>query len=115
LKELSAMKTLKKATLLILGILVATFTILCQVSVGEPKNLEDLEKEQFMLIETILNEIEVQEKNASLQDNLYKIFNNDNKLVFETRNAEDQKLKSLINKSDLLTTINNISYYKLSR
>ena len=109
------MNKLKKTALLILGILVATFSLMFQVCYGGTGSTGDHEEAEYQLVETILNEIEVEKSSTILQDNLYKIFNNDNKLVFETRNSEDQKLKNLLNKSDLLTTINNIYYYKLSR
>ncbi|MBR9999506.1 MAG: hypothetical protein KFF73_11070 [Cyclobacteriaceae bacterium] len=108
------MKNIKKLTLLILGILVATFTLLSQMSFAGTNNLEDLEREQYQLVETIITEIEKETNTKILQD-LYKIYNNEHSLVYETRNDEDQKLNNLLNKSDLLTTINNISYYKLSR
>jgi hypothetical protein len=109
------MNKLKKTALLILGILVATFSLMFQVCYGGTSSTGDHEEVEYQLVEEILNEIEVEKNSTILQDDLYKIFNNDNKLVFETRNSEDQKLKNLLNKSDLLTTINNIYYYKLSR
>ena len=105
------MKKLKRATLLILGIMVAALTFSGGFASANPKDLGDIEEEQYLLAEKILTEIEV----TIPQNNLYKVYNADNRLVFETRNTEDQKLKILLNKSDLLTTINNTHYYKLSR
>ena len=108
------MNKLKKTALLILGILTTAFSLMIQVQAA-PGSTGDYEVAEYKLVETILNEIEVEKNSTVLQGDLYKIFNIDNKLIFETRNAEDQKLKNLLNKSDLLTTINNINYYKLSR
>ncbi len=66
------------------------------------------------MVASLVNEIEMETNNLLAEKLLYKVYNDENKLVYESRNPEDQKLKNLLNKSDLLTTIDNISYFKLS-
>lgn len=109
------MKNLSNRALLILGILIATLTLVNHWSLANTKSMVELEKEQKQLVAALVDEIEMETNILSTVNSLYKIYNADNKLVYETRNSEDQKLKNLLNKSDLLTTIDNISYFKLSR
>lgn len=45
---------------------------------------------------------------------LYKIYNTDNKLVYESRDADDERLKCFLKRSDLLMTTDSSSYYYLA-
>lgn len=47
--------------------------------------------------------------------NVYKIYDTDYNLVYESANKQDQKLKCLLSKSDLVTETNNTHIYQLSR
>jgi lipopolysaccharide export LptBFGC system permease protein LptF len=110
---------MKKAIInsfLLAGIFLATITLVSNGALASPSTLEDLEKEQYQLAESIMNQLDRETiRNMTDENNLFKVYNTKDQLVFETRNSNDQKLKILIGKSDLLTTINNITYYKLSR
>jgi len=109
------MKNYSNKILLIIGIFVATLTFCNNFSLADSNSNEFFEIEQYQLVESIIYELD-RENNINVTDNIiYKIYNCDNKLIYETRNNKDQKLKMLLNKSDLLTTIDNISYFKLSR
>ena len=44
----------------------------------------------------------------------YKIYNSDKKLVYECRDANDERLKSFLKRSDLLMTTDSSSYYYLA-
>jgi len=109
------MKHLSKKAVLISGILVALLTLSQHASWADSRSLEKLEKQQDQLVASLVSEIEMEAKEIMSEKLVYKIYNYDNKLVYESRSSEDQKLKNLINKSDILTTIDNISYFKLSR
>ena len=106
---------LSKRSILILGILVAMGLLISNIGNTVPmmeNNLETLEVESIQLAKHIVQSMENMNM-AEIQR--VKIFNDAGKLVYETRNTKDEKLVQLLNKSDFLTQINNISYYKLSR
>jgi hypothetical protein len=109
------MKDFTKKVLLISGLLVAMLICGQQVSWADTTNLEELEQQQEQLAALLVNEMEMETNLVISEKTVYKIYNHENKQVYESRNSEDQKLKILLNKSDLLTTIDNISYFKLSR
>lgn len=109
------MNNLSKKALLISGILIATLTVSYHLSWADSRSIEKLEQEQEQLVASLVYEIELEANNLMAEKLVYKIYNYENKLVYESRSSEDQKLKNLLNKSDLLTTINNTSYFKLSR
>ena len=106
---------MSKRSILILGILVAMGLLISNIGNTVPmmeNNLETLEVESIQLAKHIVQSMENMNM-AEIQR--VKIFNDAGKLVYETRNTKDEKLVQLLNKSDFLTQINNISYYKLSR
>jgi len=108
------MRKFTNHAILIIGIVIATLTILTNLSIADSKSSGELEKEQYRLVESLVNQIEQEKNTTRIENNLYKVYNKENNLVFETRNSNDQKLRNLLDKSDLLITIDNISYYKLS-
>ncbi len=109
------MKNLSKKAILITGLMVAALIVGNQLSWADSRSIEELEKQQEQLVASLVDEIEMEATNQMSEKLVYKIYNYENKLVYESRNSEDQKLKILLNKSDLLTTIDNISYFKMSR
>lgn len=109
------MKNYSNKILLIIGFLVASMAFNNTFSLADTESNNIVEAEQYRLAESILYELN-NETNTGLSESIhYKIYSCDNKLVYEARKGKDQKLKILLLKSDLLTTIDNIFYYKLSR
>lgn len=109
------MNKLPKKALLISGILMAALSMSYHLSWADSRSIEEFEQEQEQLVASLVYEIEMEANILMAEKLVYKVYNYDNKLVYESRSSEDQKLKNLLNKSDLLTTIDNISYFKLSR
>jgi PDZ domain-containing secreted protein len=109
------MNNLSKKVLLISGILAVALTVSYHLSWADSRSIEEFEQEEEQLVASLVYEIEMEANNLMAEKLVYKIYNYENKLVYESRSSEDQKLKNLLNKSDLLTTIDNISYFKLSR
>ena len=108
------MKELKRKSILILGLVIATLALInnfsyADTNINREKHVSNLQIEQLAL--EILN-TNVEENKI---DAVYKVFNDTNQLVYETRNNKDEKLIQLIKTSDFLAEVNKISYYKLSR
>ncbi len=105
---------MKRKTILILGIVIAVIASVnnfsyADINIGGEKN--DIEFQLGQLAEEILK------TNLSEQEETYifKVYNNADQLVYETRNKDDEKFTQLIRQSDFITEVNKISYYKLSR
>ena len=108
------MKELKRRSLLILGIIIATLTLINNFSYADPIiDREDLNVEaQIEQIAIDLNMPNVEDETSKA---VFKVYNSADQLVYETINKKDKKLLQLIKTSDFLTEVNKISYYKLSR
>jgi hypothetical protein len=105
---------MKRKTILILGIVIAVIASVnnfsyADINIGDEKN--DIEFQLGQLAEEILKTNLVQKEETSV----FKVYNNADQLVYETRNRNDEKFTQLIRQSDFITEVNKISYYKLSR
>jgi hypothetical protein len=109
-----AMKELKRKTLLILGLIIATIALVNNFSIADTIiNREDLNVElQVEQIAIDLNNSNVENK---ISNPVFKVYNSSDELVYETKNRKDKKLAQLMKTSDFLAEVNKISYYKLSR
>ncbi|MGD9328536.1 MAG: hypothetical protein PVH48_06170 [Cyclobacteriaceae bacterium] len=105
---------MKRKTILILGIVIAIIASVnnfsyADINIGGEKN--DIEFQLGQLAEEILKTNLVQKEETYV----FKVYNNADQLVYETRNKNDEKFTQLIRQSDFITEVNKISYYKLSR
>ena len=105
---------MKRKTVLILGIIIAVIASInnfsyADINIGSEGNDIEFQSEQLALEILKANTIEKEEMSV------YKIFNNSDQLVYETRNENDEKFTQLIRQSDFIAEVNKISYYKLSR
>ena len=105
---------MKRKTILILGIIIAVIASVnnfsyADISIGSEKNDIEFQLEQLA--------VEILEANQDEGEvtSVYKVYNSSDQLVYETSNEKDEKFTQLIRKSDFLTEVNKISYYKLSR
>lgn len=107
-------KKLKILTLLI-GIIVAvialsnTNTYAENLSSSENKELKTTEAEMIAVIEQILEKSEVKTTEAKR----LKFYNAKNQLVYESRDENDERLKILLRRSDLVLQTDSSSYYLL--
>ena len=108
------MDNLKNKSIIILGVLVATIIIFSNISYGDPiiidHNFQAEQDYQLTEIQLLLNE-----SVPDYTSEIIQIYNSSNELIYETRDKEDERMQILINKSDFLTDINQIKYYKLTR
>jgi len=105
---------MKRKTVLILGIIIAVIASInnfsyADINIGSEGNDIEFQSEQLALEILKANTIEKEEMSV------YKIFNNSDQLIYETRNENDKKFTQLIRQSDFIAEVNKISYYKLSR
>lgn len=109
------MKKKLKISTLIFGIVVAVLAFSNARSFAatyedtERIELKTLETEMLEVIEQILEKDYV----GSSQDKSIKIYNLKNKLVYESRDKDDERLKILLRRSDLLLQTDTSSYYLL--
>ncbi len=107
-------KTLKLSTLII-GIIVAvvalsnTKTYAEELEKQEVTDLKTLETEMLEVIEHILEDKYIEND----QEKCLKFYNTDNQLVYECRDKDDEKLKILLRRSDLVLRTDSSSYYLL--
>jgi hypothetical protein len=108
------MNNLNQKSIIIFGILVASIIILSNISYGKPMIIDhsfQLEQNyQLTELQTLVNEID-----PGLNNEIIKIYNSSDELIYETRDQEDERIQILIIKSDFLTEINKIKYFKLTR
>lgn len=108
------MKELKRKTLLILGLIVATITLINNFGYADPIiNRESLNIE--MQVEQLAIDLMISNGDEEKSDAAFKVYNSADQLVYETKNDKDKKLIQLLKTSDFLAEVNKISYYKLSR
>ena len=105
---------MKRKTILILGIIIAVIASVnnfsyADINLGSERN--DIEFQLELLAVEILEANQDEGEVTSV----YKVYNSSDQLVYETRNENDEKFTQLIRKSDFITEVNKISYYKLSR
>jgi hypothetical protein len=105
---------MKRKTILILGIIIAviaSFNHFSYADINSGSEGNDIELQLEQLAVEILEANQDEKEGTSV----YKVYNNSDQLVYETRNEKDEKFTQLIRQSDFITEVNKISYYKLSR
>ena len=109
------MKKKLKISTLIFGIIIAvvaltnTKTFAENVENSEVTELKTYEVEMLSVIEQILEKDEIQ----PVANKCTKIYNSKNQLVYECRNKDDQRLKDLLRRCDLVLQTDSSSYYLL--
>ena len=108
------MKEMKRKKLLILGIIIAVIVTINNFTYADMNDSGELNDIEFQLEQLA---VEILEANQDEKEgtSVYKVYNNSDQLVYETRNEKDEKFTQLIRQSDFITEVNKISYYKLSR
>ncbi len=109
------MRNIKNRFLLIAGILIASFLISGHLTIAGPSDLENTEMEQYQLAESIFFEMVVKPEIEKVNGTIFKVYNSNQELVYESRNKTDLRLRNLISKSDLLTTVDHTTFYQLSQ
>jgi len=108
------MKQLLNKSILVLGIIIATLVLVNNFGYADTV-IENEKNSLTMQTELSVVEIMTSMDEKDIEEPAFKVFNNNDQLVYETRNSKDEKLLQLIKTSDFLTEVNKISYYKLSR
>ncbi len=109
------MRPQKRLTLLVVlmvGIATASFA-----STYPDENFNyDTQDIEVLASEALTNadKIEILPLGEQQQNHRYKIYNANKKLVYECRDADDERLKCLLKRSDLLMTTDSSSYYYLA-
>lgn len=109
------MKNKLKISTLIFGIIIAIVALTNSKSFAENSEnseiteLKTSQTEMLKVIEQILDDSEIVVKKNKCQ----KIYNSNNKLVYECRDKNDERLKDLLRRSDLVLRTDTSSYYLL--
>lgn len=109
------MNNMIQRSILFLGVAVAIGLLICNFSYAESnagKSMDAIESESLQLAMDIVLSMDSPQMEEIQK---VKVFNDAGQLIYEGQNTESQKLEQLLKKSDFLTEINDISYYKLSR
>ncbi|MDZ7606873.1 MAG: hypothetical protein U5K79_15085 [Cyclobacteriaceae bacterium] len=104
-------------TLLLLALLLAGVVPASIASTNpDEKTNNDTQDIVVLASEALTNDdgIGTMPLNEEQQNHRYKIYNANKKLVYECRDADDARLKSLLKRSDLLLTTDSSSYYYLA-
>jgi hypothetical protein len=108
------MNAIMKRILLFVGLIIAALVLVNNFSYAEPVIDWEVYFSDQQAIELILDSsFEIDHENTS--NDLYKIYNSTDQLVYETTNSKDEKLIQLMKSCDFITEVDKISYYKLSR
>ena len=109
------MKKKLKISTLIFGIIVAvvafsdTNSFAGSIENNEVTELKTLEAEVLLMVEQIITE----KKEEMQKQESIKFYNADKKLVYESRDKNDDHLKILLRRSDLVLQTDTSSYYLL--
>jgi len=110
------MKKRLKISTLIFGIIVAVLALSSSSSYAEKSERSEVvqfqlsESEIQNVIEQVLDDSEI----TTQCDECLKIYNQDNQLVYESRDKDDERIKILLRRSDLILRTDSSSYYLLS-
>jgi hypothetical protein len=108
------MKQLLRKSILVLGVIIATLVLINNFGYADTV-IENEKNTLTMQTELLVANIVTSMDQEDIEESAFKVFNDNDQLVYETRNIKDEKLLQLIKTSDFLTEVNKISYYKLSR
>ena len=109
------MKKKLKISTLIFGILVAIVALSHSnlyaenIEREQATELKTHEIEMLEVIEQILNDHEMESEHNTCM----KIYNIKNQLIYECRDKDDERLKALLRRSDLVLQTDSSSYYLL--
>ena len=104
---------MKRRKLFILGFIVAVgIFMLASVSYGWANGNEGSEKSEMLRIDSLLNSPAAPVISFPVK---FQVFDRDLNLVYESFDNKDQKLSSLLVKSNFLAVINNTHIYQFSR
>ncbi len=113
--QLLKMERKIKISTLILGVIISILALSNNKSVAFPlekqniSELKDLQVEMFTLLEQ-----KIESKNTAMNQNrCLKFYNCHNQLVYECRDQNDERLKVLLRRSDIVLQTNTSSYYLL--
>jgi hypothetical protein len=104
-------------TLVLLALLLAGVASASIASTNPDENFNDTPQDiEVLASEALTNDdgIQTLPLNEEQLNHLHKIYNANKKLVYESRDANDARLKCLIKRSDLLLTTDSSSYYYLA-
>jgi len=115
INRIKKMKVNLKILILVSGILVAVSAIASTDLYAKPTEKNDISElkmmqtEMFELLEDVLENTPV----IHNDDKCMKFYNSKKQLVYECRDKDDQRVKILLRRSDLLLKTNTSSYYLL--
>jgi hypothetical protein len=104
-------------TLILLALVFAGVASASIASANPDENFNYDTKDVEVLASEALNNddgIQTVPLNEEQLNHRYKIYNANKKLVYESRDANDARLKCLMKRSDLLLTTDSSSYYYLA-
>lgn len=106
---------MKNRIIIVLGLITAILSLITVNSKAAVLHDADLIRESYQLAEEIyLNMLADNYNSESENQKIYKIYNDNNELIYQSGNPQNKRLKKLLRKSDLLTEIDHTRYYKLS-
>lgn len=109
------MKSILRRIILSQGVIIAILAMINTFAQADPIRTNtigfELEEQTEILALDILEELNLDQPELRQ----YKVYNTDDRLIYETDNIEDKKFIQLIKSSDYITEINDTFYYKLSR
>jgi len=108
------MSEMKRKTLLIVGIIIAVIATANNIGFANT-NIEGDGYDIVTQTEQLAQDILKSNTKSQEDSETYKVYNNADQLVYQTTNKKDTKLTQLIQKSDFITEVDKITYYKLSR
>ena len=105
-----------KITTLILGVIIAVLAFSNTRLYAFPMEKEDITDVKEIQIELLtLLEQKIEIKHEEVKNNrCIKFYNERNQLVYECRDKDDERLKVLMRRSDVVLETNTSSYYLLS-
>ena len=118
IKQMNIMKKNHKTLTLILGVVVALITLSSVESVAD--NNSTKKTDQIITVDMeIVKEVELKIMKTtfiteSKDAKQIKIFNEDRKLIYESKDPEDRRLKIMLRRSDLFMKTKTSSYYLLN-
>ena len=109
------MKNKLKISTLIFGIIIAVVALSNSTSYAknsENSEITELKTSQTEMLE-VIGQIFEESEFVVKKNKCQKIYNSNNKLVYECRDKNDERLKDLLRRSDLVLRTDTSSYYLL--
>lgn len=109
------MKNIKNSLFSILTITLIMIFLSGYKAFGSGNLTGDTEAEQYHLAASLVLEMTDISSRDNEQDTIFKIYNSQQELVYESRDRDDTRLKQFLTRSDRLTEVGQITYYRLSQ